>query len=647
MRSKWGIIMSKKGVVLYFFIFLLAFTVAGCSGSDDLDSIIRRNDLTIVLELDSELLAEVNADTIEDHITLKSAQIKLYHNNDLVRRSEITKENFEEQIQVSFQDLEVENSYKIEVEVFGTVQGEDEARLLYEDSRMTPPISSDETTIVTLPLSLFAPRSLKVNEVIIDDSLDIETIEKIRLEQSDSNSFEKPYDSDGVIFVHEEDGVELTPALWEVKVILADGSEYGRSVLLLPDAEKEISLEIKEEEESGEIEIDIIMHSSPDEPDNLRVDSKGDLIWDGSADFYKVYKSSSAQLDEAELSIATVEENKYSNPKSGYYYWVRAYKQRYSSALSEAFYYELSEIEVSVIKALSGQDIISRQEHLSIDATLLERLGIEVGQQVRIILADNEDKYAIYTVAEARDEGGNTVRMGLSGRERLEQEDPFDAYLSLEVVSSSLSTKEEASENNEFVESLRDESSNNDVVAIAPHAGFIERYTEKQSDYFADTSYLSNYGVSVWNCYGYQSDLGAYDAWHITSNDINELNFPKLNQIIDRNFKFAVAFHGHRADGYEVILGGNTEYMLSTDKSLKDRIEELIIEKSDGNIEVIIAEPGHYLGGFSERNIVNRLASQDLGGEGGIQIEASMDARRDYRDEIASAVAQAISEALD
>ena len=175
----------------------------------------------------------------------------------------------------------------------------------------------------------------------------------------------------------------------------------------------------------------------------------------------------------------------------------------------------------------------------------------------------------------------------------------------------------------------------------------MEGYTDQQSSALANNSYLEGFGVSAWNCYGYQSQVGAYAAWHITSGDINERNFPKLNQIVGRGFKFAVAFHGYRDEGYQIILGGDTDYMLSEEQSLKERIKELIIEKSNGEIEVHLAQAGDRLAGYSSDNIVNRLASRELGGYGGIQIESSMAVREDYSYEVVDAIAQALAEALD
>ncbi len=306
------------------------------------------------------------------------------------------------------------------------------------------------------------------------------------------------------------------------------------------------------------------------------------------------------------------------------------------------YFIERYEDEIRVERAFldEQENIIDNSRYVSMDTSLMESLGLEVGQQIRLRVRDAENKYGMYTIVQARDEGDNIIRMGLSGRQRMGQNDPFIAYLKKSVVATELSTKEEAAEYEQLVESLDDYAGNRDLVAIAPHGGIIQNFTDIQSDYLSLDPYLEDYGVSVWNVYGYQGELGAFDAWHNSSNDLSELSFPKLNQIINRGFKFAVSFHGHAANGHQVRIGGLNDYTLNNGQSLKERIQELIIEKSDGEIEVIL------FSGSSPDNVVNRLASHDRGGYGGIQILSSMDARKDYRFDIVNAVAKGFSEAL-
>jgi len=88
----------------------------------------------------------------------------------------------------------------------------------------------------------------------------------------------------------------------------------------------------------------------------------------------------------------------------------------------------LSRVEVE--KALFSMDlhhIVNDPKTCSIDSSLMNSLGLEVGQKVSIGTGNNS---AIYTIAQAIDEGSNIVRMGLTGRKRVNQDEPFIAYLS-------------------------------------------------------------------------------------------------------------------------------------------------------------------------------------------------------------------------
>ncbi len=84
--------------------------------------------------------------------------------------------------------------------------------------------------------------------------------------------------------------------------------------------------------------------------------------------------------------------------------------------------------EVEVRRAfLDEQDnIISNSSYCSIDSSLMSRLDLEVGQKVKIRIGD---KSALYTIVQARDEDGDILRMGLSGRKRVGESDPFSGYL--------------------------------------------------------------------------------------------------------------------------------------------------------------------------------------------------------------------------
>ena len=113
--------------------------------------------------------------------------------------------------------------------------------------------------------------------------------------------------------------------------------------------------------------------------------------------------------------------------------------------------------DASVKKALaaSQQDLIDHKEHCSADPSRLAAVGRALGHQVRI--KRNNAQYALYTVSEVRPESPDTiVRMGESGRKRLNTTNEFNATLDSQVPHPSFSDAE-AEANSEFVERLEDD----------------------------------------------------------------------------------------------------------------------------------------------------------------------------------------------
>jgi phage replication-related protein YjqB (UPF0714/DUF867 family) len=286
--------------------------------------------------------------------------------------------------------------------------------------------------------------------------------------------------------------------------------------------------------------------------------------------------------------------------------------------------------DASVKKALkpSQQDLIDHKEHCSADPEKLATVGRECGHQVRI--KRNDSEYGLYTVSQVRQESpDNVVRMGLTGRERLGTSDEFVGTLDSQVPHPTFNDAE-AETNNEFVERLEDNGTHTGLVVIAPHGGDIEHHTDQQTERVA--SRLAAKAVSSWRCKGFKGD-GSFDRWHITSTDIHEASFPRLNSVLSRGFTYAVAFHGFDDPEIliDILIGGAAPY------SLKQEIETAIKGAIAGSdITVRIASPDEKFGGDSLENIVNRLTA---GRANGIQIEQSSRARASHWREIANAVA--------
>lgn len=178
-----------------------------------------------------------------------------------------------------------------------------------------------------------------------------------------------------------------------------------------------------------------------------------------------------------------------------------------------------------------------------------------------------------------------------------------------------------------LVERLADDGRSSYLIAIAPHGGMIERYTDLQAERLRNG--LAACGASSWLCRGYAPGGGAYARWHITSTEIDEASFPLLGRVIARRFSHAVAFHGHgRRD---ILVGGSAP--LVRKQTVKAAIEAVL---AGSGIEVCIATDASRHAGGHPRNVVNRLAPG-----GGLQIEQCMAARREHWGAIADAVARA------
>jgi hypothetical protein len=106
----------------------------------------------------------------------------------------------------------------------------------------------------------------------------------------------------------------------------------------------------------------------------------------------------------------------------------------------------------------------------------------------------------------------------------------------------------------EYVERVGAENGNF-LLALAPHGGAIEANTDSQADYLA--SQFSGKSVS-WSCRGWGASAGAFDRWHVRSEDMSFASYPELQKLSGRSFKFGVSFHGWRND--YILVGGGAPY---------------------------------------------------------------------------------------
>jgi phage replication-related protein YjqB (UPF0714/DUF867 family) len=289
--------------------------------------------------------------------------------------------------------------------------------------------------------------------------------------------------------------------------------------------------------------------------------------------------------------------------------------------------------DIDVLKAKSSQSyLIGYGERISMDPDLASAEGVVEGQQVRITRQSATTKYGIYTVYEFYEDGSDNddVRMALAGRQRLDTSDSFAGYLDGQTsVVVHGETDAWLQSNNEFGEFLDETSSSQtDVLILAPHGGYIESYTDEEASRVQTNLDNESKDASAWYCIGYQSAIGAFDAWHITSTEISEESFPYLDDVSARTFDYAVSFHGY--SGSDVLVGGGASSALKTE--IKEAIEAI-----DGfSYDVSVVTSGEYAGTDPD-NIVNRYSDE------GVQIEQPYGARSGYWQDIADAVSDVLS----
>jgi len=260
-------------------------------------------------------------------------------------------------------------------------------------------------------------------------------------------------------------------------------------------------------------------------------------------------------------------------------------------------------------------------EIICADPGWLDPIDCRVGEQVRIERTDGE--YALYTVSETREESpSEIVRMRRAGRERLGTTDTSEGALE-RTASHPTHSDREAKRDSEFVERLADPGGET-LVALGPHGGRIERYTDQQAELVADR--FSAAPASAWRCKGWREDGGASERWHVASTDLHHRSFPGLDAIADRGFDHAVSFHGFGEPG--VLVGGGAPEFFRREiaRAIDDRLEE--------GIDVRVATGGAYDGDGPE-NVVNWLTES---GADGVQTEQSYDVRSAHWETVARAI---------
>ena len=283
----------------------------------------------------------------------------------------------------------------------------------------------------------------------------------------------------------------------------------------------------------------------------------------------------------------------------------------------------------SVIEAAEAQEtLIESGRYCAVHGAILDSIDRDVGDQVRIRRAGVEGEYAVYTVSERleEDEPG-TVRMGLDGRERLGTEDSFSASVDPTVVRPDLNA-DGAAASDEFIEYL---ARNGDRIAVlSPHGGDIAPGTGEQAE--LATEGVSGLGVTHWGTRGWYEERGAFERWFVQSTDISPASFPQLQRIYDRGFEYGVSFRGGGDEGVEVFGDEDDELTQAVADAIDAAAEDLEVstQEPDDDWE---DEP------YADAPLVRRLVADGQG----VWLEQTTEAREDYGDEIATAVAEAFA----
>jgi murein DD-endopeptidase MepM/ murein hydrolase activator NlpD len=284
-------------------------------------------------------------------------------------------------------------------------------------------------------------------------------------------------------------------------------------------------------------------------------------------------------------------------------------------------------------------DLKNESERCSADPAMLESIGRSIGQQIRVVRKDDPRFAALYTVKNANPEADSglaeVVRTGQTGRERLGTDAEMEATVQANVVDAPPQSGESVGVR--FFEMANDDGKQAYFVAIAPHGGDIERHTDEEAREAFRLLTTAGFPAALWLCerYGDQAK-GAFDRWHITSNDLQPACFPLLERVASRTFCYALAFHGfQRREGEaDVYIGGGASRPVK--RAIERALNDLALPI---RVKISTRHDDAKFQGFSADNILNRLATS------GIQLEQSLEAR-EFRAQIACAVADVFASDL-
>ncbi|OIB57770.1 hypothetical protein BBD46_13405 [Natrialba sp. SSL1] len=273
--------------------------------------------------------------------------------------------------------------------------------------------------------------------------------------------------------------------------------------------------------------------------------------------------------------------------------------------------------------------------YCSLPCELLDSSTLEIGQQIRLFHdAGGGFANAIYTIASDHD--SEHLWLTDHGLDRIGAGDGDTLTVGQLATHPNYETRQSARLNDEYAEYLvgddddvdgNDDTAATDVLALAPHGGYVEYGTDWQAKRVVDTA-----GGLAWICAGFNDGGGALDRWHVHSTDIHHASFPVLNDIRHREFEWSVAFHGYTSDA--ILVGGTAS---EDDRALvATALEEALPETP---VELASSDATSYAGAAPE-NVLNEVGT--IGQT--IQLEQPMNVRQEQWAAVADAVASALEE---
>ena len=294
--------MLKKKSIVVIAVLLIALFVVGCSNDiqDELDDGESEalEELIVDIILPEALFADYSVNVIEDNLRVDKVEISLYEGEDAtgeaIKEDVKTGDEIEEELKLVFGELKSGNRYTVEVELLGSIAGSQEERVLYEGVASSDVIEEDAITSLELGVEPLPANSLELD---IKSGNDIEEI--ILIHPGSGQEITRDYE-ELILFQNGQDGLELWASNWILRIVIeGDEKDLDEDILLLPTQEKKLDLRIDYDEQTGEIDIDINIRTSPDKPSNLRLSERNELLWDDveEATVYSIYQNSENNLE--------------------------------------------------------------------------------------------------------------------------------------------------------------------------------------------------------------------------------------------------------------------------------------------------------------------------------------------------------------